>query len=975
MHLPPWRELSARANRSLAALPSKPGALRAAVAKDPTNPFLWLALAREMAALKGLVAEIAVLEQAVTSVPPGRRGGLFDRLGNAELSRGRNDAALAVWTRAVISDPHVPVFIALASAQMREGLLGPARSTFRKSLQTFPDAPVLWRAWASMEGRAGDVSVARRLWRTSIEKDPRNARAWYNLALSERKCEGTESAMKSVLREAVAACPMNCWLRVTLAKMEEKSDGSSAALRVLLPVERRNDEVVLRMMARLEFKHANIERARALYRRAADVEAVSGFRGKDKVTRTIRSLHAWALAESSAGHNDQARRLLEEAVSICHTDSGVYRAFGELEAKEKNFEQSRDAFQKAVALDPKDPRLLLAWGKMEVLAGNLETAESLMSRVAKDASLKEGEGKKGNEENNVESGSDSDFVSSNESVHVDDKASNKSKQRYSNAGITPHLLADALRERAMLASRNGQFENSLALLTRASQVEPNYPNGWRLLASQELRLHGVDSMRKVFSMALDMVDRGERPKVLHWWGQDEKLSGNMDDARDRFRMATCANPDYMSAWMSWGLLEKGEGNLERACRIFEQAAKRAETNNLRAPFIFQAWGRVEELRRGRPKVGAKIFQRGVNVAPTCGSLWTAWGLLEERRGNIEKARELFQRATTTDPKYGASWHSWALLEMHRCNFKRASELFSKGHEADSGNASLLSSWANMEGKELKNIEESRVLFERAVTADPYFGPAWQAWGCIEMNAGCLDKAKDLFLKAAEVQPKDAAPWHTLGVLEAEHRGDSKEAKKYWKKAIEIAPKVALGYQIWALYEGEKMGNMKEARRLFQVGIERVKSNSSDVAMLLQAWGVLEEKCKNTEEARRLLQRSLEADRRRAESWSCLAMIEKSRGNREVARQLVCDGVEAVMPSNKSSGLYVIWGNLEAEEGNIAKARELFAAGIRADPGQVGTWRAYAKMESSFGSESRAAEIQLTSDAMLLRKGSADIEFV
>lgn len=988
---PNWPDLSRRAQNVLSNLrtqaPARFGSeLRQAALAEPANPFLWHALAKHVAvAQRGPAAAEAVLSEAVHRVPVGRRGGLYEAWGALQLRAGDTDAALRVFQEGIKGDPYAPLFVSLGALQTRLGSVDEARETFRQGSVLFPNHPAMWRAWAFLEGKHGLANVARDIWRIAVEKDRENAKAWRMMLQFEEKCGASMSDVVSLLYEAIVACPNDCALRLQLARLEEKQKGPGIARAILKPVEAQNNEAVLRALAKFEMDEGNHEKARLYYRKAADVEAVQSFRTVDPKRhshspskrkpkqngRTVKSLHAWSLMEVRVGNTAAARKILEEAKGISQADSGIWRAIGELESRERNFAEARKAFQNAVAIDPQDPRLLLAWGKAEAMAGDVERAELLIGRVAKtEAKCSENIPLTVSKDKQTKDAVNSRKVTFDTSQR--DRPSSFEEKR--NASLTPHVLAEALRERAMLASRNGQFEDSVNLLTRASQVEPGFASGWRLLASQELRMRGIESARTVYNMGLERVQQAAKSKLLHWWGQDERATGNIDKARALFRKATCASPDYMSAWMSWGLMEKSEGSLAEACDIFEQATKRAERDLVRAPYVFQAWGRVEELERGRPDFAAEVFQRGVNLVPNSGPLWSAWGLLEERRGNVERARELFRKATTSDSKHGSAWHSWALLEARRCNYERAGELFRNGNENEPTNSSLLASWAMMEGKELSNISRSRELFERAVTADPYFGPAWHSWGCIEMSAGSLDKARQLFRKAAEVRPDDPSPWHTLGVLEAKRCNDNDAAIKHWKRALEVAPGHALSYQAWGLLEGSVNNNIEEARRLFESGIEYAKQKPSDIALLLQSWASLEEQSGNIEEARKLLRKSVKVDRRRAETWQTLALVEKSRGNREGARRLLSDGVEVVWPLSSGAALYVIWATLEAEEGEIERARELFAAGIRVNPSNSSTWNAYAAVENKYGSARRAAEIKLTSGALFVRQDNANEEF-
>lgn len=776
---------------------------------------------------------------------------------------------------------------------------------------------------------------------------------------AEQSCRATQPAIADVLHEALASCPNDSELRLHLARIEERRKGSAVAKSILAAVERQGDINVLRALGRLEFEMGHRDRGRCCFKRAAEAEAA----GKDRRSkrrpkeRTVRSLHAWAHMEAKFGDKDEARRILEQAKDICQTDSGIWRAIAEMESRDSNYEAARVAFQKATELDPDDPRLYVAWGRTEALAGDSRKAEMLINRVS-NINLAE----RRISAPLVREPSDDVFGADRPPERRMSMKASMEKGRKD--ALTPKVLATALKERALMASKDGRVEDSVHLLKRASTVEPTSEIVWRLLASQQLKLNGIDATREVYEQGLKKVNTKQKHKLLHWWGQDERASGNIEQARKLFRKSTSASPDYMSPWMSWGLMEKGEGNISEACAIFEQATRHAQQKGIRTPFIFQAWGRIEELERGRADKAADVFQRGVKLAPRSGPLWSAWAMLERRRGNFEKARELFLMSTTAEPQHGSAWQSWATLEAQRGDFKKAAELFQHGNENDPSNASLLTSWALMEGRDLKNVAVGRDLFERAVKADERHGFAWQMWGVLEMGAGNHIRARDLLKKASGLTD-DIGPLHSLGVLEAEHCGDIDGGIRHWQQALKQSPGHALCYQSWALAESRRE-NLPQARILFEKGLQHAQGDTADQAMLLQSWAGAEEGKGNTEKARELLLKSVRIDGRRAESWSALVTIEKGRGLREEARKLLREGIEVAEGEHVWS-LYAALGALEGEDGNIEVMREVFQRGLRAYPAEAGLWKALVAAESRSGSGPRASEYRKKYEGLFGRK--------
>lgn len=957
-----WPALSRRAHDTIEKLRrttdpvSYEAALRRHVLDDPTNPFMWHALSKHIAIQQANVendnidAAIAVLREAVERVPPGTRGGLFEAWGTLEIRRGNTDLALRIFADAITTDPFAVLYVSLAMAQMRCQMVEEARETFRQGSRAYPTHSSLWRNWASLESQHGGDAAARDLWRTALRSDPTNARAWKTLVDVERRLGATSNTTADILHEALVSCPNDSELRIRLAKIEHVRKGPTSAKSILMAVEKFGDCNVLRFLGRIDFELGNIDSGRIYFRKAVDREAAGKDRRRKHSARevTVRSLHAWALMEMKTGSISAARNILDEAKKVCSTDSGIWRAIAEIESRERNYDKAREAFEQAVKITPGDARLYLAWGRTESMAGNLERAEALINRVSK-MTTNTGLANSANERSFEDDFQDEKYAKRGSPSK---RASNRSERDDRNMSLTPHVLATALRERAILASRDGRLDDSAKLLTRASMIEPESETLWRLLATQELRLQGIESARQVYQRALSNVAPGTKTKLLHWWGQDERSCGNVVEARGLFKRATLANPEYMSAWMSWALMEKAEGSVREACRIFEKATYHAERERLRAPYVFHAWGRIEEMDRGDLDKARDIFSRGIQLAPKCGLLWTAWGLLEHRNRNWEKARDLFQKGTSSDPEHGNGWHSWALLEAGRCNFGRARDLFRRGQENEPRNSSLLSSWAMMEGRDLGNVTVARDLYEQAMTVDPMFAVGWHSWGCLEMNAGNINRAEELLLKASQIRSGDVTPWHTLGVLEADHRGNEMAGIQHWKRALEIEEDHALSYQSWALAL-DRLEKIDEARAIFGEGLEKVEGKGEDMGMLLQAWAGVEERAGNLDKARELLRKSLRFDRGRVESWTMLAKIEKERGLREEARQLLGEAIGEV---SDGGPLYASLGSLEAEDGNLEHARGLFASGLAANPKDPGLWRAYAAMESRFGTEDRAERI-------------------
>lgn len=76
------------------------------------------------------------------------------------------------------------------------------------------------------------------------------------------------------------------------------------------------------------------------------------------------------------------------------------------------------------------------------------------------------------------------------------------------------------------------------------------------------------------------------PSMLLRMGLEERRYGDYDRARRAFHCASQAEDTYISTWTSWALLEKDDGNVHRACELFQNAAEIATRTALKVPFLY-----------------------------------------------------------------------------------------------------------------------------------------------------------------------------------------------------------------------------------------------------------------------------------------------------------------------------------------------------------------------------------------------------
>ena len=93
----------------------------------------------------------------------------------------------------------------------------------------------------------------------------------------------------------------------------------------------------------------------------------------------------------------------------------------------------------------------------------------------------------------------------------------------------------------------------------------------------------------------------------------------------------------------------------------------------------------------------------------------------------------------------AFWETWAIFARSVKQYEQARTFFRRAVDLDPGKASIWQAWAVMESR-LGNYDEARRLFERGTQAAPTDAYIWQAWASMELqrDPGCaldlLDRA-------------------------------------------------------------------------------------------------------------------------------------------------------------------------------------------------------------------------------------------
>lgn len=154
-----------------------------------------------------------------------------------------------------------------------------------------------------------------------------------------------------------------------------------------------------------------------------------------------------------------------------------------------------------------------------------------------------------------------------------------------------------------------------------------------------------------------------------------------------------------------------------------------------------------------------------------------------------------------------------------------------------------------------------------------------------------------------------------------------------RRGSEVNKRHAPVWQAWGVLE-TRMGNPDEARRIFQEGIWACaqlsggQSGGYKCARLWQAWGVLEAQEGDYPAARRCFSRALDADKCNIAAMTAWTLMESELGNYNDARVLYERALKQFAPgTSEKKGLWRLFELMEEKAGNPTGAQEIYRRAV------------------------------------------------
>lgn len=559
-------------------------------------------------------------------------GLLEQRSGN--IQRARN-----LYARSVAQKPNAEICVAWGVLEGRDGRIDTARRIFKqavvsaKPLDNIATLSNVYREWAAVEERVGDLSRARDLLSKAIAAHPTHCTAYVALAKLEARRGCTTRAIELV-RAAAEVSPeppatvFVAWGHIELASCRRLDEARTVFERGIRLHPR--DSALLQSLGILEEKCGNVAEARSYFRESVSVKPHAP------------SFVAWAMLEQRQNQFDEARRLFDEAISVDALHGAAYHAYGMMEARIGDQFAARRVFQRGVKCAA-SASLYHGFALFELRYGrDVQRARELLRRGVD------------------QSREDTSFV-------------------WHSWGMMELSERSVLDARTIFAEALKRYPCSSQLLLGAAMAEAM---GRYRSRSIELRA------RELFKQAV--AANPTHAQAWQTWGVFELRGGRKDVAVALFRRGLRLCPSHAALWQAWGVLETGREAYGRARQLFRRGVD-ACPNDVH---LLQAWACME-VRANNVERARELLDAALGIDRSQGAVWNAYGLLEARHGTLAKAKQIFSTGTRRAEKHAPLFRAFGETQVRAGDFDHARTLYEQGLSIDPYHAPLYHALAKL----------------------------------------------------------------------------------------------------------------------------------------------------------------------------------------------------------------------------------------------------------------------------------------
>ena len=327
------------------------------------------------------------------------------------------------------------------------------------------------------------------------------------------------------------------------------------------------------------------------------------------------------------------------------------------------------------------------------------------------------------------------------------------------------------------------------------------------------RVHEADS---VFAAVLRRWP--DNPRVLDWYGFEERLRGRYAASDSACRRAIQLSPDFYFPRRNLVHLESAQNRQARAESLFLSILKRwpneATACEDLARFYFD---------RRRYRSAEQWALRAIQNCPDRRSAYSqlAWARLNQ--GSFPGSIQAFQKAIALRPDDAEPYRD---LSVAFDAAGRHKEALSAAEKAVELRPNYLKGWLAVGNAHanLGRIHPAAAAYERALEIDSTSAGAYNNLANCYVSEGRYERALEIYRRATRLDPRNTAAWVNIAELARIYLRDDRLVREAALETIELAPgsmHAAIAYLELGVIEQDR-GNAAGSRNLFLQGLAIVE---------------------------------------------------------------------------------------------------------------------------------------------------------
>lgn len=176
---------------------------------------------------------------------------------------------------------------------------------------------------------------------------------------------------------------------------------------------------------------------------------------------------------------------------------------------------------------------------------------------------------------------------------------------------------------------------------------------------------------------VDILKPGPSPLAYFSLGSALEREGFREEARDHYRDAVEADPDFIDAWFRLGVLEQVMGLTDDAARRYRHVL---ELKNDHVEAMINL-GNILRLR-GEYDEAISLLERAATVKPDHASTYNTLGAVYKDRDDLDTAIAHYRKALELDPHFAEALNNLGVALQEKAQFQEAEKVFRQAVASD-----------------------------------------------------------------------------------------------------------------------------------------------------------------------------------------------------------------------------------------------------------------------------------------------------